>query len=44
MSWENNSLKKLDLISKYDSQKKVIYNGAEKFINLKANVPTEIEF
>ena len=44
IQWENNSLKKLDLISKYDSQKKVIYNGSEKFINLKANVPTEIEF
>ena len=44
IEWENNSLKKLELLPKYDTQKKVIYNGKQKIVNLKADVPTEIKF
>ena len=44
IEWENNSLKKLEFVPKYDTQKKVIYNGKQKIVNLKADVPTEIKF
>ena len=44
IEWENNNLKKLELMPKYDTQKKVIYNGKQKIVNLKADVPTEIKF
>ena len=44
IEWENNSLKKLEFVPKFNTQKKVIYNGKQKIINLKAGVPTEIKF
>ena len=44
IEWENNSLKKLEFVPKFNTHKKVIYNGKQKIINLRAGVPTEIKF
>ena len=43
IEWENNSLKKLEFV-RNTIHKKSNYNGKQKIINLKANVPTEIKF
>lgn len=44
MTWNDNTLNKLTLTSKFDIRKKIIYNKKQVTVNLKKGIPTEIKF
>ena len=44
MTWNDNTLNKLTLTSKFDIRKKIIYNKKQVTVNLRKGIPTEIKF
>ena len=44
MTWNDNTLNKLTLTSKFDIRKKIIYNKKQVTVDLRKGIPTEIKF